>query len=100
MWKLLAAIFIGRVVFEIALRRSIDTRRSEIDCRAPSWIWSCLIGMTLIDLFERYGKGAHNVLPYWSDLLVVIARSLVIFYHGLSLAMARDKIHAAVESDA
>jgi amino acid transporter len=99
MWKLLAAIFIGRVLFEIALRRSTDVSKQDIDWRAASWIWPWLIGMTIIGLLGRYGAGAHKVFPNWIDLLVVIGFALVIFYYAVSLAMTPEQIHDAVESD-
>jgi amino acid transporter len=95
-WKLLTGIFLGRVLFEIALRRSDTLRRSDIDWRAASWIWPWLIGMTIIGLLGRYGKGAHMALPEWVDLGTVIAFSLVIFYYAVSLAMDSDQIKKAV----
>jgi amino acid transporter len=95
-WKLLTGIFIGRVIFEILLRRRNDVRRSDIDWRAASWIWPWLIGMTIIGLIGRYGDGAHDALPEWIDLLVVIAWSLVIFYWAVSLAMTSEEVAKAV----
>lgn len=97
MWKLLAAIFIGRALFEVALRRAKDVRRTDIDWRAASWIWPWLIGITIIGLIGRYGKGAHMVLPDWGDLVVVIAFSLAIFYYAVSLAMEPDQVKAAID---
>ncbi|MDQ6848975.1 MAG: APC family permease [Actinomycetota bacterium] len=94
-WKILFAIFIGRVLFEIALRRADDVRRTDIDWRAASWIWPWLIGMTILGLIGRYG--GHNALPDWVDLAAVIAFSLVIFYWAVSLAMDSDKVQQAVE---
>ncbi len=85
MWKLLAAIFLGRVLFEVALHRNKGARNPDIDWRAASWIWPWLIGITLISLIGRYG--GHDALPNWIDLLVVIAFSLVIFYYAVGLAM-------------
>ncbi|MFI5775712.1 APC family permease [Nocardia sp. NPDC051570] len=99
MWKLLAALFIGRLLFEIALRRAKDVRRADIDWRAASWIWPWLIGTTIIGLLGRYGKGSHNALPNWIDLLVVIGFSLVIFYYAVSLAMESSQIQAAVDTE-
>jgi amino acid transporter len=99
MWKLLAGIFLGRVLFEIMLRRTGDTRRQDIDWRAASWIWPWLVGLTIISLIGRYGNGSQKLLPEWIDLIVVIAFSLVIFYYAVSLAMASDTIKGAVEAE-
>jgi amino acid transporter len=98
-WKLLTAIFLGRVLFEIALRRAKDVRRTDIDWRAASWIWPWLIGMTIIGLLGRYGNGAHMALGEWWDLATVIVFSLVIFYYAVGLAMDSDKIQAAVKRE-
>jgi len=95
-WKILTAIFIGRVLFEFALRRADDVRREDIDWRAASWIWPWLVGLTIIGLLGRYGKGAHMALPEWIDLLVVIGFSLVIFYYAVSVAMTPQQVRDAV----
>jgi amino acid transporter len=99
MWKLLAGIFLGRVLFEIMLRRTNDPRRTDIDWRAASWIWPWLVGLTIISLIGRYGKGSQGLLPEWVDLAVVIGFSLVIFYYAVSLAMDRATIQAAIASE-
>jgi amino acid transporter len=98
-WKLLIAIFLGRVLFEIALRRRGGVHRSEIDWRAASWIWPWLIGITLLGLLGRYGNGSHSVLPNWVDLAVVSMFSLIIFYHAVNLAMSSTQIQAIVGRD-
>jgi amino acid transporter len=99
MWRLLAGIFIGRIIFEIALRRAKDIKRPDIDWRAASWIWPWLVGVTIIGLMGRYGKGAHNVLPEWIDLLTVIGFSLIMFYYAVSLAMSSEQIQDAVKTE-
>ncbi len=98
-WKLLVGIFIGRVIFEIELRRRDDTHREDVDWRAASWIWPWLIGMTIIGLLGRYGTGSESWLPDWVDLGVVAAFSLVIFYYAVSLAMTPEQIKDAVETE-
>jgi amino acid transporter len=98
-WKLLTGIFIGRVLFEIALRRSDTLRRTDIDWRAAGWIWPWLIGMTILGLLGRYGKGAHKALPEWIDLEAVVVFSLIVFYYAVSLAMSHDEIRLAVERE-
>lgn len=98
-WKILTAIFFGRIIFEIALRRHNDVRREDVDWRAASWIWPWLIGMTIIGLLGRYGKGAQDTLPDWVDLGVVVVFSLVIFYYAVSLAMSPEQVRRAVEME-
>lgn len=94
-WKLLLLIFAGRLWFEVAIRRTDDARRTDIDWRASSWIWPWLIGMTLIGLLGRYGGGL-NFFPEWVDLAVVIVFSLGIFYYAVSLAMSPRQVAWAV----
>jgi amino acid transporter len=95
-WKILVGIFIGRVIFEIELRRKDDVHRKDVDWRAASWIWPWLIGMTIIGLIGRYGDGSQGDLGNWWDLLVVVIFSLIIFYYAVSLAMSTDKVHEAI----
>jgi amino acid transporter len=97
-WKLLAGIFIGRVLFEIALRRANDVHRSDIDWRAASWIWPWLIGITIIGLIGRY-DGGSMFLPDWIDLVVVIAFALVMFYWAVSLSMSSEQVKECVERE-
>jgi len=97
-WKLLVAIFIGRVLFEIALARSADDDRVEIDWRAASWIWPWLLGMTILGYLGRYG-GGHFKLHEWWDLGIVAAFSLVVFYFAVHVAMSTEKVQAAVERE-
>ncbi len=97
-WKLLVAIFIGRVLFEIALARSSDDDRVEIDWRAASWIWPWLLGMTILGYLGRYG-GGHSKIAEWWDLGIVAAFSLVVFYFAVHVAMSTEKVQAAVERE-
>jgi len=96
-WKLLGLIFVGRVLFEVAVRRA-DANRTDIDWRATSWIWPWLIGMTVIGVLGRYGHG-HNVLPDWVDLVVVVAFALGVFYYAVDLAMSKEQVQAAIASE-
>jgi amino acid transporter len=98
-WKLLAAIFLGRVIFEYRLRRADEVRREDIDWRAASWIWPWLVGLTIIGIVGRYGNGAQNLLGDWWDLLVVIIFSLVIFYYAVSVAMSSEQVLKAVQTE-
>jgi amino acid transporter len=97
--KLLVAIFIGRVLFEVTLALTKAEDRPEIDWRASSWIWPWLAGTLLIGFLGRYGNwGFRNILPDWWDLAAVAVFSLVIFYFAVSLASPAEKVLAMVEA--
>jgi amino acid transporter len=97
--KLLIAIFIGRVLFEVTLALTKPEDRPEIDWRASSWIWPWLGGTLLIGFLGRYGNvGFQNILPDWWDLATVAVFSLVIFYFSVSLASPAEKVLAMVEA--
>ena len=96
MWKLLALILVGRVLFEIALRRA-DPKRTDVDFRASSWIWPWLIGDTVIAVLGRYG--GHDILPEWIDILVVVAFSLGIFYYAVAFSRSTAQVYEAIERE-
>jgi amino acid transporter len=96
MWKLLAMILVGRVLFEIALRRA-DPKRTDVDFRASSWIWPWLIGNTVIAVLGRYG--GKNVLPDWIDIIVVVVYSLIIFYYAVAFSRPTAQVYEAIGSE-
>jgi len=96
--KLLVAIFVGRVLFEVTLALTKPEDRPEIDWRAASWIWPWLVGDLVIGLFGQYGNwGNLKILPEFVDLLVVAVFSLVVFYFAVSVAMVSDDVIATVD---
>jgi amino acid transporter len=98
-WKILVAIVIGYVLFEITQAVSKSVPRSEMEFRSASWIAPWLAGTAVIGYLGRYGSGIRNLLPEWIDLAVVIVFSLVIFYWAVSLAMSTEKVKAAVDKE-
>lgn len=101
-WKIVVAIIIGFVFFEItqAVSKSKSTKELEMEWRSAWWIGPWLVGTVVIGYLGRYGSkadaGNQNILPEWIDLGVVIVFSLLIFYWAVSLAMDSDKVQAAV----
>ena len=97
--KLLVAIFIGRVLFEVTLAFTRKDTHPMIDWRAASWIWPWLAGLLLLGVLGRYGNwGYKSILPNWWDMLAVVVFSLVIFYWAVSLAMPGDQVRAVVDA--
>jgi amino acid transporter len=100
-WKLDIALVIGAVLFFVgaAVKKTFSTDM----LRHGYWIIPWLIGSTIISYFGEYG-GPHPVLNgfifgEWSDLVIVAAFSLVIFYLALATAMPTEKVKEAVERD-
>ena len=99
--KLLAGIFVGRVLFEVTLALTKVEDRPHIDWRAASWIWPWLVGDLIVGYLGQYGNwGDLKVIPDGWDALVVAVFSLVIFYFAVSVAMSTEDVVATVESQA
>jgi amino acid transporter len=99
LWKLIAAVFLGRIIFEVMLGRTDLAKRVDLDFRASSWIWPWLIGILVLSVMGRYGHG-HNILPEWIDIAAVAAFSLLIFYWAISMSMSSEKVQDAVRAEA
>ena len=100
-WKLLTAIFLGRVIFEVALRRGDDQKRPDVDWRAASWIWPWLGGCLIIGLLGQYGTwGDLKVIGDGWDAVVVAAFSLVIFYWAMATKLPREEQQRLVMAQA
>jgi amino acid transporter len=97
--KLLVAIFLGRVLFEVTLALTKPAERPDIDWRAASWIWPWLGGCLIIGLLGQYGTwGDLKVIGDGWDAVVVAAFSLVIFYFAVSVAMEAEKVGVVVDA--
>jgi amino acid transporter len=94
-WKLDVAVLIGLVIFGIGV--AVRQTNDKVNLRNAVWIPPWFIGLTLINLAGRYGKGAKNWLPDFVDLLVVVGFSLVIFYWAVSCCMDQKSVEKAVE---
>jgi amino acid transporter len=102
-WKLDVALVLGTVLFFIGA--AVKNTFTMDMLRHGYWIIPWLIGMTIISHYGNYGAGTHPVFDgfvfgEWSDLVIVAAFSLAIFYLALATAMPTEKVKAAVERDA
>ncbi|WP_222854110.1 APC family permease [Fodinicola acaciae] len=98
-WKIIAAMVVGVVIFEITQVFTSPVQRVVQHWRSAMWVPPWLLVTVLIGWLGRYGGGL-KLLPDWIDLLVVAAFSLVIFYWGVSVAMTSEEVNAAVEKEA
>jgi amino acid transporter len=94
--RLLIAVAVGFVLLAISQVTGSRGRR-HMDWRAGAWIVPWLIGMAIISYLGQFdGRG---VIPFWWDIAVVTAFSLLIFQLARSLALPIDKVTSYIESD-
>jgi amino acid transporter len=101
-WKLDIALVVGAVLFFVGA--TIKKTYTSDMLRHGYWILPWLIGASITGYFGNYG-GPHPVFDgfifgQWSDLIIVAAFSLIIYYWALAVAMPSEKVKAAVAKDA
>jgi amino acid transporter len=115
---LMVAVAIGYILMFISAAFKLNRNAPKLDWIAGVWIFPYLIGMGIISFFGQFGTGGiiggvgpfknfmvggtGNIpgdfaIPFWIDLLVVAAFSLVIYYTAMyfRLSEARVDVYAA-----
>ncbi len=96
LWKLAIAILIGYVLIGISM--AFDPQRPPLDWRSAQWLPVYLIGMGIISWQGQYSGGAVAAplntghIPFWWDMVVVAAFSLVIYYWAMATRLSRDEM--------
>jgi amino acid transporter len=110
---LMAAVVIGYLLMLASAAFHLNPRQPRIDWLAAWWIFPYLIGMGVISFFGQFGTGAFldgigpftnfmvggtgNIpgdfaIPFWIDLLVVAAFSLIIYFVAIRLRLPESKV--------
>jgi amino acid transporter len=103
-WKLGFAIVIGYVLIGLAMAGDKD--RPPLEWRAAQWLPVYLIGMGIISWQGQFSGGAvaaplnTNHIPFWWDMVVVAAFSLIIYFWAMKVRLPREKMLALVELQA
>ena len=102
-WKLDVALVIGGVLFLVGA--AVKHTYTCAMLRHGYWMIPWLVGMTVISHYGNYGVGIHPVFNnfifgQWSDLVIVAAFALVIYYWARAAAMPTEKVKDAVARDA
>ena len=101
LWKLAIAIIIGYVLIGIFM--AFDPQRPPLDWKSAQWLPVYLIGMGIISWQGQYSGAPSSDkhpqpptntghLPFWWDMLVVAAFSLIIFYWAQRVRLPRDEM--------
>jgi amino acid transporter len=97
-WKLGVCLVIGYVL--IAICMAFDPERPPLDWKSAQWLPFYLIGMGIISWQGQYGSGAPPIntgrIPFWWDMLIVAAFSLVIFFWAQWSKLPREEVEVLV----
>ena len=100
-WKLGVVIIIGYVLIGICM--AFDENRPPLDWRSAQWLPFYLIGIGVISWQGQYSGGAvaaplnTNHIPFWWDMLVVAAFSLVIYFWAMATRLPKAEMLNLVE---
>jgi amino acid transporter len=95
-WKLGVVIVIGYVLIGVAM--SFDQNRPPLDWKSAVWLPAYLIGMGLISWQGQFSGGAvaapvnTNNIPFWWDMVIVAAFSLVIYFWAMATRLPREEM--------
>jgi len=104
-----AMIGLGFVVFFVYQRVAPPARKLRIDWRPAAWIPPWLIGLGVISYLGQFPSSepksgwafqlalqAKQTIPFWWDLVVIAAFSLVVFYSAVYFAQSQEYVTQAV----
>ncbi len=100
-WKLGVVIIIGYVLIGIAM--AFDQNRPPLDWKSAVWLPVYLIGMGIISWQGQFSGGAvaapvnTNNIPFWWDMVIVAAFSLVIYFWAMATKLPRAEMMNLVE---
>jgi hypothetical protein len=89
-WKLGIVLLIGYVLIGVSM--AFDPQRPPLDWKNAIWLPVWLVGLGLISWQGQYGPGNTNNIPFWWDMLVVIAFCLAIFYWAMWTKLPRQEM--------
>lgn len=95
-WKLYIAVLLGFGLLALSIATKANPAAPRLDWKASQWLWPYLGGMALISYLGQFGGGT-NFIPFWWDMAVVTAWSLVIYYWAISVRLSTEDERALVD---
>ncbi len=89
-WKLLASIAVGFVIFGLSYAFGKPVERPPLDPKSLIWMVPWLIGLGVISYLGQYS--GRKVIPDWWDLAVVAVWSLIIFYVAVNMSLPSHRV--------
>jgi len=99
-WKLGIVLIIGYVLIGISM--AFDKQRPPLDWKSAIWLPVWLIGLGIISWQGQYSGGGTappvntGNIPFWWDMVIVAAFSLVIFYWAMATKLPREEMQNLV----
>ena len=101
-WKLGVVIVIGYILIGFAM--AFDRNRPPLDWKSAQWLPVYLIGLGIISWQGQFSGGAvkpplnTDHIPFWIDMLVVAAFSLVIYYWAMATKLPKQEMLRLIEA--
>jgi amino acid transporter len=90
-WKLYVAVLLGYLLMGISRLTGANPVKPPMDWTAAVWLWPYLAGMALISYLGQF-SGGRDVIPFYWDLAVVAAWSLIVYFVALRLRLPVDRV--------
>jgi amino acid transporter len=105
LWKLAVVLVIGYVLIGVCM--AFDAQRPPLDWRSAQWLPVYLVGMGIISWQGQYSGESSTAaplntghIPFWWDMVVVAAFSLVIYYWAMATRLPREEMLSLVNRQA
>jgi hypothetical protein len=103
-WKLGVVVVIGYVLIGISM--AFDKERPPLDWKSATWLPAYLIGMGILSWQGQFSGGAvappvnTNHIPFWWDMVIVAAFSLVIYFWAMYSKLPKAEMEALINRQA
>jgi amino acid transporter len=101
-WKLGVVLLIGYIVIGVLM--ATDRQRPALQWKSAVWLPVWLLGMGVISWQGQFDGGAikspvnTDTIPFWWDIVVVAAFSLIIFFWAMRTKLSREDMLALVNA--
>jgi amino acid transporter len=95
-WKVYVAVLFGYLLMGASRIFHWNPIRPPMDWEAAIWLFPYLAGMALISYFGQFVGGRDDIPFYW-DLGVVAAWSLIVYFVAMRLRLPVDRVDAYTE---
>src|SRR5260221_8373564 len=84
----------------ILMRFADSPHAPKVDWKRSAWVGVYLLGLGIISWQGQYGPENTSRIPFWWDMGIVAAFSLVIYYWAISNSLSRGEMLEAIEQQA